>query len=68
MDTVGRASGIDAVRPIMSSLWLTFVSLMDMTILSNVCEEMGLARPRLDDKLSTDDLPELKPLMCTAGE
>ena len=39
-----------------------------MTILSNACDEIGFALPRLEDKLSTDALPEQRPLMCTGGD
>ena len=58
IEGVGKASVIDAGRQVISSFWLIFVSLIEKTILSSACDEMGFALPRLEDRLSSDDCPE----------
>ena len=68
MEGGGRAAVIDAGKLVMPSFWVILVSFIDMTIFSSVWEEMGFARPRLEEKLSTEDLPDDKLLMCTGVE
>ena len=61
MEGVGRASVIDAGRQVISSFCVIFVSLIENTILSSACEEIGFAFQRPDDRLSSDDFSELRP-------